>query len=72
MHFFFVNGGGIGSGPGACWANGASAKVASLPVFQSPDDQFGFQPAGRALLHRAVEVLASAHLPPETKMALKV
>lgn len=46
--------------------------VASLPVFESPDDQFGFQPAERTLLLRAEEVLAGAHLPPETKMALKV
>lgn len=46
--------------------------VASLPVFQSPDDQFGFQPAERTLQHGVVEVLAGARLPPETKMALKV
>lgn len=71
MHFF-VNGGGIGRGPGACWASGASTMAASLPVFQSPDDQFGFQPAERTLQHRVPGVLASAHLPPETKMALKV
>lgn len=65
----FVKGGGIGRGAGA---RGASAEAVFLPVFQFPDDQFGFQPAQRELLHKVVEAFGRRAPPPETKMALKV
>lgn len=66
-----VKGGGIGRRPGLRRARGASAEVVSLPVVQSPDDQFGFQPAERKLLHKVVEVLAGVHLRQKPKWHLR-
>lgn len=66
-----MKGGGIGRRPGARRAKGASAEVALLPVFQFPDDQFGFQPAGREFLHKVVEVLAGVHLRQKPKWYLR-